>query len=194
VREGLALLIGRQEDMRVAGLAGSAEEAVEMFVRLRPDVTLMDLQLGRMTGVDAIAQIRRVDPTARIVVLTMFHGDEDIYRALEAGAATYVVKDTAFADLVRAIRAVHAGRQPALSPELRAGLANRAARPALTPRELEILEQIQRGLRNREIARVCGISEETVQTHVKSILLKLEAQDRTAAVTIALNRGIIHVS
>ena len=124
----------------------------------------------------------------------MFHGDEDIYRALEAGAATYVVKDTAFADLVRAIRAVHAGRQPALSPELRAGLANRAARPALTPRELEILEQIQRGLRNREIARVCGISEETVQTHVKSILLKLEAQDRTAAVTIALNRGIIHVS
>ena len=89
---------------------------------------------------------------------------------------------------------MHAGRQPALSPELRAGLANRAARPALTPRELEILEQIQRGLRNREIARVCGISEETVQTHVKSILLKLEAQDRTAAVTIALNRGIIHVS
>jgi DNA-binding NarL/FixJ family response regulator len=194
VREGLAMLIARHDDMEVAGLAGSGEEAVELFARLRPDVTLMDLQLGQMTGVAAITAIRRYDPSARIIVLTMFQGDEDIYRALQAGAATYVVKDTAFADLVRAIRTVHAGRQPALSPEVRAGLASRASRPALTPRELEILEQIRRGLRNREIARACNISEETVQSHVKSILLKLEAQDRTAAVTIALTRGIIHVA
>jgi DNA-binding NarL/FixJ family response regulator len=193
VREGLSMLIARQGDMEVAGLAGSGEEAVELFAELRPDVTLMDLQLGCMTGVDAISAIRRIDPQARIVVLTMFHGDEDIFRALEAGAATYVLKDTAFADLVHAIRQVHEGQQPAMSPEVRAQLASRATRPALTPREVEIVDLIRRGLRNREIAAVCGISEETVQTHVKNILLKLDAQDRTAAVNVALSRGIIHV-
>jgi DNA-binding NarL/FixJ family response regulator len=193
VREGLAMLIARQGDMEVAGLAGSGEEALELYSRLRPHVTLMDLQLGRMTGVDAISAIRRIDAQARIVVLTMFHGDEDIFRALEAGAATYVLKDAAFADLVQAIRQVHEGRQPSMSPEVRAQLASRAARPALTPREVEIIDLIRRGLRNREIAAVCGISEETVQTHVKNILLKLDAQDRTAAVNVALSRGIIHV-
>lgn len=193
VREGLSMLIGRQSDMEVAGLVGSGEEAVEHFARLRPDVTLMDLQLGRMTGVDAITAIRRIDPQARIVVLTMFHGDEDIFRALAAGAATYVLKDAAFAELIQAVRHVHEGRQPPMSPEVRAQLASRAARPALTPREVEIVELVGRGLRNREIAAFCGISEETVQTHVKNILLKLDAQDRTAAVSIALSRGIIHI-
>jgi DNA-binding NarL/FixJ family response regulator len=165
---------------------------VRCFVALRPDVTIMDLQLGRMTGVDAIAAIRRIDANARIVVLTMFHGDEDIYRALEAGAASYVVKDAAFTELVHIIRQVHAGR-PAMSPTVRAQLASRATRPALTPRELEVLEHIRRGLRNREIAAVCAISDETVQTHVKNILLKLDAQDRTAAVNVALLRGILHL-
>ncbi len=193
VREGLALLIARQSDMAVAGLAGSGEEAVELFEALRPDVTLMDLQLGRMTGVDAITAIRRLDPQARIVVLTMFQGDEDIFRALDAGAACYVVKDTAFADLVQAIRQVHAGRPPVMSTEIRARLATRATRPALTPRELQVLAHIRHGLRNREIAAVCGISEETVQSHVKSILAKLDVPDRTAAVDVALDRGILHL-
>ena len=193
VREGLAMLIARQSDMEVAGLAGSGEDAVRLFETLHPDVTLMDLQLGRMTGVDAIIAIRRLDPRARIVVLTMFHGDEDIFRALDAGAASYVLKDTTFADLVHAIRQVHAGRPPVLSAEVRARLASRATRPALTPREIEVLRHIRHGLRNREIAAVCGIGEETVQTHVKSILLKLDVQDRTAAVDVALDRGILHV-
>jgi DNA-binding NarL/FixJ family response regulator len=192
VREGLAMLISRYEDMTVAGLAGSGAEAVRLFDALRPDVTIMDLQLGEMSGLEAITAIRTLDAAARIVVLTMFHGDEDVYRALAAGAASYVVKDMAFADLVHTIRQVHAGR-PAMSPELRALLASRATRPVLTPRELEVLEHVRRGLRNREIAAVCGISEETVQTHVKSILLKLDAQDRTAAVNVALHRGILHV-
>ena len=194
VREGLSMLLGRQSDMEVVGLAGSGEEAVEMFSLLRPDVTVMDLQLGRMTGVDAIAAIRRIDPAARVIVLTMFQGDEDIFRALKAGAATYLLKDTAFADLVHAVRQVHEGLQPAMSPEVKAQLARRAAGPVLTPREVEVLELIQRGLRNREIASRCGISEETVQTHVKSILQKLDAQDRTAAVNVALSRGIIHMA
>jgi two-component system NarL family response regulator len=193
VREGLAMLIGRQEDMEVVGLAGSGDEAVEQFTSLKPDVTLMDLQLGRMTGVDAIIAIRRIDPEARIVVLTMFQGDEDVFRALEAGAATYLMKDAAFSDLVHAVRQVHEGRSPSMSPQVKAQLAWRATRPALTPREIEVLELIRRGLRNREIAGLCGISEETVQTHVKNILLKLDAQDRTAAVNVALSRGILHL-
>ena len=193
VREGLSMLIGRQGDMEVVGLAGSGEEAVELFTRLRPDVTLMDLQLGRMTGVDAISAIRRIDAHARIVVLTMFQGDEDVFRAIEAGAATYLLKDAAFSDLVHAVRQVHEGRQPSMSPQVKAQLAWRATRPALTPREVEVLDLIRRGLRNREIAASCDISEETVQTHVKNILLKLEAQDRTAAVNVALGRGILHL-
>jgi two-component system, NarL family, response regulator len=193
VREGLSMLIGRQDDMEVVGLAGSGEEAVELFTHLRPDVTLMDLQLGRMTGVDAITAIRRIDPHARIVVLTMFQGDEDVFRAIEAGAATYLLKDAAFSDLVHAVRQVHDGRQPSMSPQVKAQLAWRATRPALTPREVEVLDLIRRGLRNREIAASCNISEETVQTHVKNILLKLDAQDRTAAVNVALSRGILHL-
>lgn len=193
VREGLSMLIGRQSDMAIVGLAGSGEEAVDLFTSLRPDVTLMDLQLGRMTGVDAIRAIRRIDPQARIVVLTMFHGDEDVFRAIQAGAATYLLKDAAFSDLLQAIRQVHEGRPPSMSPQVKAQLAWRATRPALTPREIEVLDLIRRGLRNREIATLCRISEETVQTHVKNILLKLDAQDRTAAVNVALSRGIIHL-
>lgn len=194
VREGLGMLIARQGDMEVAGLAGSGEDAVRLFERLHPDVTLMDLQMGQMTGVDAIIAIRRIDPRARIVVLTMFHGDEDIFRALAAGASGYVMKDTAFADLVQSIRQVHAGRSPAMSPEIRARLASRATKPTLTPRELEVLAHIRHGLRNREIAVLCAISKETVQSHVKSILAKLDVQDRTAAVNVAIDRGILHVT
>ncbi len=194
VREGIALIIGRQSDMEVVGLAATGEEAVTLFARCRPDVTLMDLQLGATSGVDAIRAIRRTDPAARIVVLTMYQGDEDIYRALEAGAVTYVLKDTLSDDLVRVVREVHAGNQPLSSPDVEARLAERAARPPLTPREVQVIELIARGLRNKEIAASLGISEETAQVHVKHILAKLNVQDRTAAVTVALRRGIIHLT
>jgi two-component system, NarL family, response regulator len=193
VREGIALMIDRQRDMEVVASAGTVEDALAQFQRTRPDVTIMDLQLGAMSGVDAILAIRRHDPSARVVVLTMFHGDEDIHRALKAGAATYLLKDTAFEDLVRVVRKVHAGRQPSMSPDVRDRLAERIGRPTLTQREVEVLELVRRGLRNREVAAALTISEETVQSHIKNILTKLDVQDRTAAIDVALRRGIIHI-
>lgn len=192
VREGIALIIGREPDMVVVGCAASGEEAVALFKSERPDVTLMDLQLGSMSGVEAIRAIRHEDPAARVVVLTMSRGDEDVYRALQAGAATYLLKDTAFEDLVRTVRDVHAGVQPEFSADVKAQLVQRAGKPVLTPRELEVLELLRRGLRNREIAASLGISEETVQSHVKNLLAKLDVPDRTAAIDVALRRGILH--
>lgn len=193
MREGIGLIINRQPDMQVVGSASSGEEAIELFRNLRPDVTLMDLQLGGMSGVDAIRAIREGDATARIVVLTMYQGDEDIYRALEAGATTYLLKDTLSDDLIRVIREVHAGRQPAVSADIEARLAERAARPTLTPREIQVLELISQGMRNREIATALDVSEETIQVHIRNIFGKLQAKDRTAAVNVALKRGIIHI-
>jgi len=193
VREGLAHVIDRQPDMRVAAAAATEGEAVELYRLHRPDLTIMDLQLRGGSGVNAIRTIRAEEPTARIVVLTMMRGDEDIFRALEAGALTYLLKDTAIEDLTRVIREVHAGKCPRISPELKAQMAARAQRPALTGRETEVLELVRRGLRNREIGASLGISEETVQSHVRSILSKLDVQDRTAAVDVALRRGILHL-
>ena len=193
VREGIALVIGREPDMEVIGLAASGEESIELYRQHRPDVTIMDLQLKAMSGVDAIREIRSHDRSARIVVLTMSRGDEDVFRALQAGAVTYLSKDTAFDDLTRVIREVHSGKHPEVSAEVKAKLAGRAARPALTPREVQVLELMRRGLRNREIGASLGISEETVQSHVKNILSKLEVPDRTAAIDVALRRGIIHI-
>lgn len=193
VREGLAMVIDRQPDMRVVATAANADEAVKLYQNHRPDLTIMDLQLGGTSGVTAIRTIRASDPSARIVVLTMMRGDEDIYRAMEAGAITYLLKDTAIEDLTRVIRDVQAGRSPRISPEVRAQMAARAERPALTGRETEVLELVRRGLRNREIGTSLGISEETVQSHVRSILNKLDVPDRTAAVDVALRRGILHL-
>jgi DNA-binding NarL/FixJ family response regulator len=193
VREGLAMVIDRQVDMRVTAMAAGVDDALQHYLEHRPDLTIMDLQLGVTSGVTAIKAIREHDPSARIVVLTMMKGDEDIYRAMEAGAATYVLKDTAIADLTRVIREVHAGRSPRVSPEIRAQMAARAERPALTHREIQVLELVRRGLRNREIGISLGISEETVQSHVRSILSKLDVPDRTAAVDVALRRGILHL-
>jgi DNA-binding NarL/FixJ family response regulator len=193
VREGLELIIARQPDMQVAASAASGEEAIELFRRHRPDVTLMDLQLGAISGVDAIRIIRREHPDARIVVLTMFQGDEDIFRALQAGAATYLLKDTLSDDLIRVIRDVHAGKQP-VPPAVEARLAERAAGPTLTPREVQVVGLIAEGMRNKEIAAALGISDETVQVHVKSIFWKLKVKDRSAAMNVALRRGIIHLN
>jgi DNA-binding NarL/FixJ family response regulator len=194
VRDGIALIIEREPDMKVVGRASTGEEAIALFQKHRPDITLMDLQLARMSGVEAIRAIRNHDPDARVVVLTMSRGDEDVYRALEAGAATYLMKDTAFEDLVRVVREVHAGEQPEFTQDVKDRLVERAGRPTLTPREIQVLELVRRGLRNREIAASLAISEETVQSHVKSILAKLDVQDRTAAIDVALRRGILHFS
>lgn len=193
VREGLAHVIDRQADMRVAAAAATGDEAVELYRLHQPDLTIMDLQLRGGSGVNAIRAIRAQDATARIVVLTMMRGDEDIFRALEAGALTYLLKDMAIEDLTRVIREVHAGKRPRISPELKAQMAIRSERPTLTGRETEVIELVRRGLRNREIGVSLGISEETVQSHVRSILNKLEVQDRTAAVDVALRRGILHL-
>jgi two-component system NarL family response regulator len=193
VREGLGLIIGREPDMEVVGAVSSGEEAVASFLRLRPDVTLMDLQLRSMSGVEAIRAIRRQSASARIVVLTMFDGDEDIYRAIEAGASTYLLKDTLSDDLVRVVREVHAGQHP-VRHDIAARLAERAARPTLTPREIQVMELVSRGMRNKEIARALGISDETAHVHVRNILSKLDVSDRSAAITIAYRRGIIHLN
>jgi DNA-binding NarL/FixJ family response regulator len=192
VREGLALIIGREPDMEIVGLASSGEESVELCGRLRPDVTLMDLQLGTMSGVEAIRTIKRQQPSARIVVLTMYQGDEDIHRALDAGAATYLLKDMLSDDLVRVVRQVHAGEQP-VTPGVQARLAERAAGPTLTPREVQVIELVSQGMRNKEVAAALGISEETAHVHVRNILAKLKVNDRSAAITVALRRGIIHL-
>lgn len=193
VREGLVLIVGRQPDMEVMGTAASAPEAVRLYRQLKPDVTLMDLQLGETSGLDAIRAIRSEAPTARIVVLTMYQGDEDIFRSLEAGATTYLLKDSLSDDLVRVVRQVHAGEHPASRPEVEARLAERASGPTLTPREVQVIELLKESLRNRDIALRLGISEETVHVHVRNILTKLNVSDRTGAITVALRRGIIHL-
>lgn len=193
VREGLALIVNRQPDMEVVGTASSGQESVDLFMKLRPDITLMDLRLEGMSGVDAIRAIRKQAASARIVVLTMYQGDEDIYRALQAGAATYLLKDTLSDDLVRVVREVHAGRHPVM-PDVEARLAERAANPTLTPREVQVMELVSQGMRNKELAAELGISEETAHVHVRNILTKLKVKDRSAAITVALRRGIIHLS
>jgi RNA polymerase sigma factor (sigma-70 family) len=192
VREGIGLIIARQADMEVVGSAATGEEAVLLFMRERPDVTLMDLQLPTMSGLDAIRAIRREDAEARIIVLTMYQGDEDIHRALSAGATTYLLKDTLSDDLIRFVREVHAGRSP-IRADVKARLDERAGQPTLTPREVQVMELVYEGRRNKEIATLLGISEETVQVHLKNIFAKLKVGERTAAVNVALRRGIVHI-
>lgn len=178
--------------MHVAS-ATTGEEAVSLYRYHRPDIVLMDLQLPVMSGLEAIRAIRQSSPDARIIVLTMYHGDEDIHRALAAGASTYLLKDMLSEDLMRVIREVHAG-QGKLLPDVQVRLDERAMRPSLTPREVQVTELIGLGRRNKEIAAELHISEETVQVHVKSILTKLGVDDRTAAVNVAVRRGIIHLA
>lgn len=192
VREGIIAVIGRQPDMEVVGAAGTGLQAVELFEQTRADVTLMDLQLPMLSGLQAIRRIRALDESARIIVLTTFHGDEDIAQSLDAGAASYLLKDAILDDLARVVRDVHQGGRP-LSEEVHRILASRATTRRLTSREVDVLELMAQGLRNKEVAGVLGITEETAKVHVKNILGKLHVSDRTAAVTLALRRGIIHM-
>jgi two-component system, NarL family, response regulator len=192
MREGIVRILGLQPDMQVVAQANDGDSAIEQFRRHLPDVTLMDLQLPSVDGLQAIRAIRHEFPDARIVVLTMYHGDEDIHRAIQAGAAGYLLKDTVPEDLVRVIRDVHAG-QRVIPPEIAAALEQRASQPRLTLRELQVLELLATGKRNKEIAAALGISSDTASAHIKSIFIKFNVHDRTAALAEALRRGIIHI-
>jgi two-component system NarL family response regulator len=192
VLDGIMQKINRQPDMTVVATATDGKQAVDLFKRHRPDVTVMDLQLPGMSGLDAIQAIRSENPKARIVVLTMYQGDEDIFRALKSGAATYLLKDTPSDELVRAVRDVHLGLS-SLPANVAQRLATRPFDEGLTSRGMEVLRLLAAGMRNKEIAAALDISQETVQGHVKKILRTLEVNDRTAAVTVALRRGIIRL-
>jgi len=192
LRDGLRASIGAEADMQVVGEASNGQEALDLFREHRPDITLMDLKMPVMGGVQAIQAIRGQFASAKVIVLSTYEGDEDIHRALEAGAATYLLKDTLSKDLVRVIRAVFAGERTLPAPVAQR-LADRMLQPALTARELEVLRLIAQGLRNKEIAGRLGISEETAQSHVRNILSKFGLHDRTEAVAVAVRRGIVHL-
>jgi len=192
VRQGLAALLKTVPGFHVLAEAADGEQAVELFRKHRPDVTLMDLRLPKMNGVDAIAKIRETAPGARIVVLTTFDGDEDIYRALQAGAKGYLLKGMDLAELSDAIRAVHSGKTR-IPPRVAEKLAERMSGATLTGRELEVLKLIVAGKSNKDIGNALFISEATVKTHVNSLLSKLGVEDRTQAATTALQRGIVHL-
>jgi DNA-binding NarL/FixJ family response regulator len=189
-REGIATLLGGQPDLTLIAEASSGREAVDQFRRHRPDVTLMDLQMPEMNGVDAIVAICEEFPSARIIVLTTYVGDALVLRALKAGARAYLLKSLLRKELVETIRLVHAG-QKRIVPVVAADLAEHATDDALSPREVDVLRLIAGGNANKAIASQLSITEETVKGHVKNILSKLAASDRTHAVTIALKRGII---
>jgi two-component system NarL family response regulator len=178
--------------MSVVGTAATGEEGVEEFRRLRPDVVLMDLKMLGMSGLQAIEAIRREDGDARIIVLTMYEGDEDIYQALRAGAASYLLKNMLADNLVKIVREVHQGGRP-IPSRVAWRLAARVGQSSLSRREVEVLELIAKGKQNKEIADALSVSPETVGTHVKHLFAKLGVNDRTAAVTVALSRGIVHL-
>ena len=192
LREGIATIIDSQSDMTLVSQAENGSEAIQQYRQHRPDVTLMDLRLPDVSGIDAMIAIRAEFPEARIIVLTTFEGDVEIKRALEAGARGYVLKNTPPSELVQIIRQVHQGRKP-IPNEVAAHLAQHMGEENLTPREVEVLEKVAGGNRNRDIADLLSISEETVKAHLKHIMEKLGAKDRTEAITIAVRRGIIQL-
>lgn len=192
VREGLAALVSRRPDMRVVAEAATGRESVEAFLRHLPDVALVDLRMPDLDGVEAIVAIRQRVPGARVVVLTSFGGDEDVYRALRAGARGYLMKDAPRDDLIACIRAVHAG-ESWLSPATAAKLTARLGAPELTPRERDVLRLVVAGKGNKEISASLRIAEGTVKAHLNRILRKLQVSTRAQAVTAALRRGIVRL-
>ena len=190
VRQGIVGLVAVQPDMGVVAEASNGREAIQQFRAHRPDITLMDLQMPEMSGLDALIAIRGEFPEARIIVLTTYRGDVQVQRALKAGARGYLLKDTLHRELLETIRAVHAGKK-SVSAEVSFQLAEHATDEALTPAEIRVLRLIAAGHANKEIAAQLSLSEETVKGQVRNILSKLDAKDRTHAVTIGLKRGII---
>jgi DNA-binding NarL/FixJ family response regulator len=191
-RVGVSTIVNMQPDMAVVAEASDGQQAVEMYRKYLPDVVLLDMRMPVMGGVEAATAIRAQYPNARMIALTTYGGDEDIRRALAAGVQAYLTKDVLHDELLKAIRAVHAG-QTYLPPAVAAALAAQFPRPDLSAREIQVLELIVRGLANKQIAYHLGIAEHTVKNHVKNILSKLGVQDRTQAATAAIQRGIIHL-
>ena len=192
VREGLAALINSQTDMFVVGLGATGHEAIKLFRELQPDVALMDVRLPDMSGIDAMITILSGSPQARVIMVTSSEGDVEMQRALEGGAKGYILKSMPPREALEAIRKVHAGKK-AIPTEIATRLANHMSDETLTVREIEILQQIAEGNRNRDIAERLFISEGTVKVHIQHIMGKLGASDRTQAITIAVRRGIIHL-
>jgi len=190
LRKGIARLLDLEPGMTVVAEAGNGEEAVEQFKRHMPDVTLMDLELPRMDGVEAISAIRRDYPNARVIALTMYQGDEDIHRAVQAGASAYLLKDTVPEVLIRVIHDVHAGHR-VFPPEIVAAIKRRAGQPALTSREVQVLELLAEGKRTKEIAAALGVTTDTANAHIKNIYSKFAVHGRGAVVFEAIRRGFI---
>jgi len=192
LREGIAAIINNQSDMELVSQASGGNEAILRYREHQPDVTLMDLRLPDLSGIDALIAIRAEFPEARVIMLTTFEGDVEIQRALQAGARGYLLKNMPPSTLVDTIRQVHAGKKR-VPPELAAQLAEHLSDENLTAREVEVLQQVAGGNRNRDIAELLNISEETVKVHLKHIMDKLGASDRTQAIAIAVRRGIIQL-
>jgi len=192
-RAGLVALLADQKDLRVVAEGGDGRAAVALYLRERPDVVLMDLRLPGLSGVEAILAIRAQDPQARVIVVTTYDADEDIYRAMQSGAKSYLLKDMSAAEIVGTIRAVYAG-QGQLPGPVAERLAERLRRPELTPREIEVLQRVVKGRSNKEIAADLAIAEDTVKSHLKTLFGKLGVQDRTAAAICAIRYGIVRLA
>lgn len=192
VRQGIAALINQQPDMKVVASAASGEEAVSLFQRHRPDVVLMDLELPGMSGVEAMRNIRFEQPDARIIVLTVHEGEEDIFNALAQGAASYLLKDVLFNELAERIRQVHAGVH-SLPAKVETRLAERKGHKPLSAREQQIVELLAQGKRDKEIASLLDMGEKTVKVHLRNLFKKLGVNERTGAVAVAVRRGLIHL-
>jgi len=192
VRKGIAAILANEPDISLVAEASTGHDAVRMFRELTPDVVLMDLRIKDLDGVETTRAIRSEFPEARIIILTSYDGDQDIYRALEAGVRGYLLKETAHAEVVSAVRTVHAGRRQ-MPPDVAERLSEHFPHIALTPRETKVLELVAKGLGNREIADKLGTASGTIKMHVQNLLEKLGASDRTHAVTIAIRRGILHI-
>jgi DNA-binding NarL/FixJ family response regulator len=192
LREGIAAIINSQPDMELVAAAANAQDAIQLFRKHRPDVTLMDLRLPDMSGIDTVIAIRKEFPQARIIMLTTFEGDVEIQQALEAGARGYMLKSMPPKELVEVVRQVHAGKKR-IPTQVATQLAEHMSDEALTPREVEVLRHIAEGNRNRDIGEKLFITEETVKVHIKHIMDKLGASDRTQAVAIGIRRGFIRL-
>jgi two-component system NarL family response regulator len=192
VRAGLASMLGAHEQLQVVGAASSGEEALEMVKRDSPHILLLDLRMHTMGGIETMLELKKSGSQARVIILTSFETDEDVYRAIQAGAQGYLLKDTTFREMLEAIQQVHAGKRY-IPREIAERLAERMMRSSLTARELEILTLMSKGPTNKQIANALGISDNTVRNHVNSILEKLEVSDRTEAATTAIHRGLIRI-